>query len=108
LLITYGINHSAKPSCVALLYILSYHILRILALLSASRARRLRTGVFVKGSTIRSLSNKRTLVRCEKLVVDRVGLFVSIEVLRLKSAIITLLAPRTHKTYQPPEHDTHE
>jgi hypothetical protein len=79
--ITYGIHHGTKPGFVALTYIQLDHVLRVLALHSASRARRLRTRVFVKGSTIRWLSNKRTLVRCKELTVDRVGLVISIEVL---------------------------
>jgi hypothetical protein len=83
-LITYGTHHSTKAGFIAFVHVLSNHVPRILALLSASRARRLHTRVFIKGSPIRSLSNKRTLVCCEQLVVDRVGLVVSEEVLRWK------------------------
>ena len=34
------------------------------------------------------MSNKRTLVRCEKLVVDLVGLLISTEVLQSKSLAV--------------------
>jgi hypothetical protein len=93
LLITCGTHHSTKPGFVALTCILSNHVLGILALLSASRARRLHARVFVKGSSIRSLSNKRTPVRRKEFVVDRIGLVVSEEVLRWKMS--TNITPHT-------------
>jgi hypothetical protein len=90
------INNPTSPGFIDLMHTLLNHVLGVLALLPATRTRRLRTRSFVKGTPIRLLSNKRTLVRCEEFVVYRVGLFISVEVLRWKTS--TNVTPHMVKT----------